>query len=101
MSQLITKQFRVVAVSNNRNSFGLSGLILIAQDGEAWEVGASQLCRKAAGDEVLIPVVGSRGRDFAALGYEIPCRLPKALPAVIAEVWGVTQQESGDERVNS
>jgi len=101
MNQLMTKPFRVVAVSKNRNSFGLSGLVLIAQDGEAWEVGASQQYLKAKGDGVAVPVVGKRGRDFAALGYEIPCRLPKAPPAVIAEVWGETQQEPGDERINS
>src|ERR1035437_3586251 len=54
------KQFKVVSVSSNRNSFGLSGMILMGRDGTAWQVGANtlNLCRK--GDIVNVPIFGRR-----------------------------------------
>ena len=37
------KEFKVVAVSTNTNSFGLRGVVMVARDGEAWQVGASHI----------------------------------------------------------
>ena len=37
------KDFKVVAVSLNTNSFGLHNVIMVAKDGEAWQCGASYL----------------------------------------------------------
>jgi hypothetical protein len=82
-----TKAFNVASVSDNLNSFGLRGMILIAGDGEAWEVGASNLHVKKKGDVVQVPVVGKAGRNFAGLGFEIPRRLPDAPAGVVEEVW--------------
>jgi hypothetical protein len=84
-----TKPFKVAAVSSNTNSFGLTGLILIAQDGEAWQVGASQHHVKTRGEIVQVPVLGENDRNFACLGFEIPERLSQAPPVVVAEVWAV------------
>jgi hypothetical protein len=82
------KTFKVASVSSNTNSFGLSGMILIARDGEAWQVGASHHYPKTRGDLVRVPVLGRRGRNFAPLGFEIPERLPLAPAGVVREVWG-------------
>lgn len=85
-----TKPFTVASVSENCNSFGLTGMILMARDGEAWEVGASSLYVKAKGDIVQVPIVGKAGRNFASLGFEIPTRLPDAPAGVVEEVWSYT-----------
>lgn len=82
-----TKPFRVASVSSNLNSFGLTGMILIALDGEAYEVGASYLHVKKKGDVVRVPVVGKFGRNFGSLGFEIPRKLSDAPAGVVEEVW--------------
>ncbi|MBI2806113.1 MAG: hypothetical protein HYX68_14120 [Planctomycetes bacterium] len=91
-----TKAFMVASVSENLNSFGLTGMILMAGDGEAWEVGASSLYVKAKGEIIHVPVVGKTGRNFASLAFEIPTRLPDAPAGVVDEVWSYTS-DSGRE----
>ena len=88
-----TKAFKVASVSDNTNSFGLRGMILIAVDGEAYEVGASSLYVKKKGDVVRVPVVGKSGRNFANLGFEIPRRLPDAPAGVVEEVWSYKETQ--------
>lgn len=78
----MTKTFIVAAVSSNRNAFGLTGLILIAPNGEAWQVGASDLHVKAMGSTIIV-----HNHDFGTLGFEIPERLPNAPESVVKEVW--------------
>ena len=84
------KHFIVVTVSKNTNSFGLRGMILMARDGEAWQVGANHLHVKKAGDLVRVPASAGPVREasWVALGYEIPHRLKRAPQHVAAEVWG-------------
>lgn len=89
-----TKAFKVASVSDNTNSFGLTGMILIAADGEAYEVGASYLRVRKKGDVVLVPVVGKAGRNFASLGFEIPRKLPDAPAGVVEEVWNHKQEDA-------
>ena len=36
------KQFKVASISSNANSFGLYGHVLMAEDGESWQVGRSR-----------------------------------------------------------
>jgi len=43
-----TKQFKVVAVSSNTNSFGYKQIVIVAADGEAWEI-----LKQAYGSETL------------------------------------------------
>jgi hypothetical protein len=81
------KIFKVAALSSNRNSFGLRGMILIAKDGEAWQVGANHLYCRSVGELVCVPVVGDKGLSFAGLGFEIPEQLPDAPGAAVAEIW--------------
>lgn len=73
------KLFKVVSVSKNVNSFGLRGHVLVARNGEAWEVGANHLNSKKIGE-----VVSLHG-SFS--DFEIPRRLPTAPKNVVDEVW--------------
>lgn len=88
------KVFKVFRISDNTNSFGLTGHWLMARDGETWEVARYQ--RWQMGEQIpawLDPVTGEP--DWARLSCEIPERksVPKykdkdGTPAeVIAEVW--------------
>lgn len=81
------KAFKVASVSSNRNSFGLQGVILIAKDGEAYEVGASYHHAVMKGDIVLVPTTDELILNFAQIGFEIPRQLSNAPADVVAEVW--------------
>ena len=85
-------EFKVAAVSSNRNSFGLKGVVLIARGGRAFQVGASDLHVPKVGDVITIPFIELEGKpvlNFAALCFEIPEELnPPAPPSVVKEVWG-------------
>ena len=89
---IVNKRFKVVSVSVNANSFGLTGCILMAQDGEAWEVGANHLDKPVKGDIVwanlTVNEAGDRlGITWQGKSFEIPRPLPKAPQAVILEAW--------------
>lgn len=73
-------RFRVASVSSNTNSFGLRGHVLIAEDGQAFEVARSTPWFKGQ-------IIVADPRNWAALGCEIPRELAKAPAAVVAEVW--------------
>lgn len=85
----LSKAFCVASRSSNVNAFGLHGLILVARNGEAWEV-----ARYLYSDEFAFFEKGSV-RTFPLVngapvfvGCEIPRRLPDAPANVVAEVWG-------------
>jgi len=102
------KRFKVASVSSNANGFGLFGHILIAEDGEAWEVarGRSSGSPWEQGQVVEVPYVLDHydktdhdpwtnkpryvpgGPQWHRLSCETPRRLPAAPPGVVAEVWG-------------
>jgi len=84
------KAFKVAAVSSNMNSFGLTGMILIGRDGEAWEVAANSIYLRQRGSVLQVS-----GRNFATLGFELPTRLPSAPRKVIAEVWQNRKEQHG------
>lgn len=86
-----TRRFCVAAISIDTNSFGLAGHVLIANDGEAWEVGR-HLC--GTGREAWVQgsfvdlTCDDEGRPFWHLhGVEIPRKLPNAPGPVVREVW--------------
>jgi hypothetical protein len=85
------KTFRVLELSRNHNSFGLRGVILVAQDGEAWEIGTSDVNCPQRGRSYGVIVPDSSHRDrtphFGAFGWELPRRLPNAPPEIVAEAW--------------
>lgn len=88
------KPFKVAAVSRNTNCFGLRGMVIMAADGEAYEVGANSLNARLKGSTLKVPIVGRNGRGFSRLGFEIPRRLPTAPAGVLREVWGTTGDRS-------
>jgi len=80
--------FAVASVSDNTNSFGLRGIILISRTGVAYEVGASYLNAPAKGARLRLPVSKGRNITFAGRGFEIPRRLsPNAPREVVREVF--------------
>jgi hypothetical protein len=85
------KAFIVASISSNTNSFGLSGIVLVARDGQAFEVGRSQHVDPwTRGQEVNIPCkYDARTGTFSGFsfpGCEIPRALPTCPPHVVAEV---------------
>ncbi len=81
------KQFKVAAVSESCNSFGLRGMLLIARDGEAWEVGANSLNVKPEGAVLKVPYLNRA--TWSEFGFEIPHRIePDAPPELVEDVWG-------------
>ena len=83
----ITKPFKVVMVSSNQNSFGLTGMILLARDGEAYEVAASSLYVKPKGHVLKVPIVGTNQLNFARLGFELPRKLDVPPAGVVKAIW--------------
>lgn len=76
------KTFRVLAKSENRNGFGLRGVVLVAPDGEAWEVAAGSLHKPDLGADVT-----TGPERFTEYPYEIPRQLPSAPRDVVKIVW--------------
>ena len=80
-------QLKVVAVSKNRNGFGLKGMILMSRTGYTFTAAANDINIKPAG---TVLEVGEDPFDgLAGHGFEIPSRFKDepAPPEVIAEVW--------------
>jgi hypothetical protein len=91
------KQFKVASISSNPNSFGLYGHIMVAEDGEAWQVGrirAGNFPKPWDRGEVVDtplkddPIRHITSPAWGELHCEIPQRMPDAPPNVVAEVWG-------------
>lgn len=80
------KQFKVAAVSRNANAFGLRGMVLMARDGESWQVGANSLNVRKQGAVIDVPLSDGQP-NFSALSFEIPSRMTKPGPEVIEAVW--------------
>lgn len=88
------KTYLVASVSENTNSFGLRGMVLVADNGEAWEVAANDLNLKAKGDRVTTPVDRQGFPTFVGLGFEIPRQLGNAPQIVVDEIWGLQSAKS-------
>lgn len=87
------KVFTIASVSSNANSFGLYGHILVARDGEAWEVGLNYLNKRTKGTQIVMPLDNGGGPRWALIGAEIPKLLPKAPKAVLREVFAPQTSE--------
>lgn len=84
----MTKLFKVAAVSNSPNSFGLWGHVLIAKDGTAYEVARSHsISSWARGTDIEVPLSETGVPCWASVSCEIPRELPKAPAKVVKEVW--------------
>lgn len=78
------KMFTVIAVSSNRNSFGLTSVLLLAEDGEGWEI-----LKSLTGASVM-PKPGMtlvrKGDKFLCGHYMPPRELPKVKPEEAAKI---------------
>lgn len=88
---MITKEFKVITVSENTNSFGLKQLYMVSKEGVVYRACmTSQFCPKK-GDIVNVPITIKDNKivDFnlSSLGYELPELLPSAPEHVITEIW--------------
>lgn len=85
-----TDTFKVAAVTNNRNSFGLRGAVLLTRKGVAYQVGFNDHDPLAVGQVVKVKrkdFGDGIAHDWRPWGVEIPERLPDAPPGVVQEVW--------------
>lgn len=85
----VRQQFKVAAVSDNTNSFGLYNHVFIAQDGTALSAAGNATCKRRhkVGSSVQLDPKAPR-TGLTALGFEIPERLPPAPPEAVEAVWG-------------
>jgi hypothetical protein len=82
--------FRVLTVSRNTNAFGLSGHVLVARTGEAWEVARSRGAHLTPWDEgtdVEVMLDGLLCPMWHGMGCEIPRQLPRAPIALVKALW--------------
>ena len=90
------KEFKVVSISSNTNSFGLYGVILMGKDGESYQVGSNYFHLPKKGDVLKNNVHYNaetqerllKTLSWSLSGFEIPERLPDAPFKVVQEVWG-------------
>jgi hypothetical protein len=84
----ITRIFRVADISSTSNSFGLTGVILVAHDGAAYEVAVSghTLSGIKFLNEYEITTEGDR-LVYVPFSYELPRSLSPVPPAPVAEIW--------------
>jgi hypothetical protein len=79
--------FRLAALSDNRNAFGLRGAVMIARTGEAWEVGVHDLDCPVKGQSYSMADYPDGRRQWFVYGWELARRLPDAPSAVMDSVW--------------
>lgn len=80
-----TKEFKVATVSNNANAFGLRGMIVVARDGEAWELAASYL--NVLPMNTIFTVNLDKRNNPIWNDYECPTLMKRPPASVIAEIW--------------
>ena len=80
-------EFRVAAVSDNQNAFGLKQCVLVAKDGLAFKACKSAMFAPEKGETVR--VLQSKGEvlSFAQCSFEIPERIKDAPQEVVDEIW--------------
>lgn len=86
-----TKLFKLAAISSNTNSFGLSGHVIVALDGEAWEFGRARYDDSAwqVGTILELTTKNTVASALSNLSCEIPHQKDRAPAKVVSEVWGI------------
>jgi hypothetical protein len=82
---LETTPFKVAAVSENANSFGLRQIVVVNREGEAYAIHRHDPPDK--GSLLHLPVVGGAVTSTSGYHFEIPQKLSKAPQSVIDELW--------------
>jgi predicted RNA binding protein YcfA (HicA-like mRNA interferase family) len=95
------KRFKIAARSSNLGAFGHRGFVLIAANGEAWEVMRTDgsFPRWERGNVVTVPTrPGDDGPlHWPSVSVECPRKLPDAPPEVIRETWSLpTPDQTGE-----
>jgi hypothetical protein len=84
------KEFVVASISTKANAFGLHGVILVAADGEAWEVGHCQCSPPESafqkGQRLSFPVVKVETDAVRYIPQFVGCEIPRRLPVCPAPV---------------
>lgn len=95
-NKVVMKAFKVAARSSNKNSFGLRGHILIAEDGEAWEIAVSDLgaTKLARTGTIRLPMHTGALMPSLRLCFELPRKLPNAPLNVVRSVWTPVRTKS-------
>ena len=84
-----TKIFKVVAKSQNTNSFGLYQMVVVAKDGEAYKTHASMYNAKNIGEEVHQDITfhNSKAIGRCFIGHEMMEKIPQVPSDVLREIW--------------
>ncbi len=97
---IVWKDFKVVSVSENHNSFGLYGVVLLAKDGTAYEVAMGSLYKPAKGDTLACRVINDRLDTILGKSYELPRRLDDAPKEVIDLIWNTEPMKGFGDMIN-
>lgn len=81
-----TQKFVVVGISDNSNSFGLWGHVLVNEQGHAYQIGLNYLRKRHVNDVMQIPVADDMTPQWHLIGAEIPQRLPDMPKNLLAKV---------------
>jgi hypothetical protein len=87
---IATKEFRVVAVSSNTNSFGLRQMIMVAKDGTVFKGCFNYLNEKKRGEFIEATIIlNDAGETISTsfIGGELVEQLPDAPDDVINNLW--------------
>jgi hypothetical protein len=87
------KNFVVASVGCHPNSFGLTGIVLMARDGEAWHA-ENEEPQVSRGDVVGIEVDEGGVLRFDLHGLEHPVKMHDANARVVTEVWRYVRDET-------
>ena len=66
------REFKVAAFSKNTNAFGLTGVLLVSREGEAYEAGTYTLSKGfeiKVGETVLLPVRNEAAEDVGRYNW--------------------------------
>ncbi|MDA3780336.1 MAG: hypothetical protein PF487_09005 [Bacteroidales bacterium] len=88
------KEFKVVTVSSNTNSFGLRGFICVARDGDAFQAATNSLDVPKKDMILRMPIIMDKdGKptnriNYVLGGFEIPEKLDNCPADAVKEIWG-------------
>lgn len=71
---------RVISHSKNTNSFGLTGSVIVTDEGQGWQAAANSINIKPVGHVFTFPSGQNFGNFLSSQGYEIPQRLRPDFP---------------------
>jgi hypothetical protein len=80
-----TTTFKVAAVSENTNSFGLRQIIVVSREGESYAIHRHAPPEK--GSVLHLPVAGGMVASTSGYRFAMPRKLSKAPQSVIYDLW--------------